>query len=153
VDVRADIYSLGCTLYRLLAGRVPFPEGTRFQKLEAHRTRQPVPLNQLHPEVPVPLTEVLNMMLAKTPERRPRTPLEVARAMEPFCRGARLARLLERSPAHASPSLSTQPFPAPSPISRRPWLLLAVLGRWEESSFWGSQGRGCGTSSLDQTRR
>jgi serine/threonine protein kinase len=51
-DVRADIYSLGCTFYHLLAGRPPFPEGTSFQKLLAHQQRPPDSITGLRPDVP-----------------------------------------------------------------------------------------------------
>ena len=51
-DIRADIYSLGCTLYHLLAGHPPFPEGTLVQKLTAHTEQTPMPLSELRPDVP-----------------------------------------------------------------------------------------------------
>ena len=43
-DIRSDVYSLGCTLYQMLAGRVPFPGGSVLRKLDAHRTRPPEPI-------------------------------------------------------------------------------------------------------------
>ena len=49
VDIRADIYSLGCSLYFLLAGRVPFPEGTLLQKMLAQMEKAPEPLSQFLP--------------------------------------------------------------------------------------------------------
>jgi tRNA A-37 threonylcarbamoyl transferase component Bud32 len=52
VDIRADVYSLGCTLYYLLTGRVPFPGGTLLQKLRRHQNEQPAPVTTLRPEVP-----------------------------------------------------------------------------------------------------
>src|SRR5205807_3722881 len=64
-DIRADIYSLGCTLYYLLAGDVPFPGGTALDKLTAHREQKPVPLAKLRSDVPSALSGVLDRMLAK----------------------------------------------------------------------------------------
>src|SRR5262249_20431634 len=66
-DVRADIYSLGCTLYCLLAGQPPFPEGTAMQKVMAHLERQPRPLPEVRADVPAALWAVVERMLAKEP--------------------------------------------------------------------------------------
>jgi serine/threonine protein kinase len=83
-DIRADIYSLGCTLYFMLAGRAPFPEGAILDKLRAHRTRQPRPLSDLRKDVPPALVRVLERMTAKDPAQRFQTPAEVAEALTPF---------------------------------------------------------------------
>jgi len=50
VDTRADLYSLGCTMYFLLTGRPPFNEGTLTQRLLAHQTKEPTPIEQLRPD-------------------------------------------------------------------------------------------------------
>jgi serine/threonine protein kinase len=81
VDGRADIYSLGATLYFLLAGRPPFPEGTVAQKLNWHRTRDPVPISQMRPDVPSGMASVLAKMMAKAPGARYQAPVEVAAAL------------------------------------------------------------------------
>ncbi len=54
-DIRSDVYSLGCTLYHMLAGRVPFPGDSLLHKLDAHRTRPPEPIRSLRLDVPVAL--------------------------------------------------------------------------------------------------
>ena len=52
-DIRADLYSLGCTFYFLLTGQVPFPGGTLVQKLDRQRQETPAPsVDQLRSEVP-----------------------------------------------------------------------------------------------------
>ena len=48
-DIRSDVYSLGCTLYHMLAGRVPFPGDSTLRKLDAHRTQPPAPIRSLRP--------------------------------------------------------------------------------------------------------
>jgi tRNA A-37 threonylcarbamoyl transferase component Bud32 len=81
VDVRADLYSLGCTLYFLLAGRPPFPTGTPIQKLTKHQVEEPAPLEQLRPDVPPGLAAVVRKALAKRPGDRYQTPAELAAAL------------------------------------------------------------------------
>jgi serine/threonine protein kinase len=85
-DIRADIYSLGCTLYYLLTGRPPFAKGSAMEKLLLHQQAEPVAVELLRPEVPEPLAQVLRQMLAKQPSARYQTPAETAAALAPFCR-------------------------------------------------------------------
>ncbi len=82
-DIRADIYSLGCTLYFLLAGHPPF-SGSVHDKLRAHERKQPRPLIQLRRDVPTGLAAVLDRMLAKDPAQRYQTPAEAADALRTF---------------------------------------------------------------------
>jgi hypothetical protein len=108
-DIRADIYSLGCTLYFLLTGRPVFPVGTLTDKLEAHARRSPDLSTGDSQGWPAGLARVLGRMLAKDPAARFQTPGEVATALE-------------------------LQVPQPGPSRRRSWrlvvavALLAVLG-------------------------
>jgi hypothetical protein len=86
-DGRADVYSLGCTLYHLLAGRPPFPEGTAAEKLESHSANLPSPISSLRADVPQRLTAVVSKMMAKRPEDRYQSAMDVAAALAPFTRG------------------------------------------------------------------
>ena len=83
-DIRSDIYSLGCTIYHMISGRVPFPSPSLPEKLFAHQAMEPEPLGRLVPSVPPGLVEVVQRMMRKLPEDRYATPLQVAQALEPF---------------------------------------------------------------------
>jgi hypothetical protein len=83
-DIRADIYSLGCTLYFLLTGKVLFAEAGELDKLLAHDEKTPPSLAAMRGDVPVGLVRVFERMTAKDPTRRYQTPAEVAQALEPF---------------------------------------------------------------------
>jgi tRNA A-37 threonylcarbamoyl transferase component Bud32 len=87
VDIRADVYSLGCTLYFLLTGRVPFPGGTLIDKCLRHATQAPPPVSSLRPGLPAGLVAVVERMMAKRPEDRFPTPADVFRALRPFADG------------------------------------------------------------------
>jgi serine/threonine-protein kinase len=65
VDARADIYSLGCTLYFLLTGHPPFPEGTLPQRLLAHQRTPPPDVRADRPEAPEDLVAICTKMMAK----------------------------------------------------------------------------------------
>lgn len=84
VDIRADIYALGATLYYLLTARVPFEAGTPTEKLLKHITEPPPNLLARRPDAPTQLATLIQWMMAKRPEDRPQTPAQVAMALTPF---------------------------------------------------------------------
>lgn len=85
VDIRADLYSLGMTFYFALTGAAPFAKQAMDQKIVCHRSRKPVPLTEVRPEVPAGLAAVFDRMTAKDPNRRYQSPAEVAKALTPWC--------------------------------------------------------------------
>lgn len=91
VDGRADIYSLGATLYALLTGKPPFPDGSIAKKLMLHQTETPTPVHAIRPDIPRDLSDLIAKMLAKKPDERFATAGVVALAL------ARWAEIPSRS--------------------------------------------------------
>ena len=115
VDIRADIYSLGATLYKLLTGKAPFAGAhfdTAIKKLMALANKEPPPVTTLRPDCPPELAKLVHQMLAKVPDARPTPPAAVAVALEPFAHGADLRVLLGSQPVtgRQDPTLATAPF-------------------------------------------
>ncbi len=81
VDARADIYSLGCTLYFALTGHPPFTDGTLVQRLLAHQTKTPPSVRYERPDIDPSLLEILDKMMAKKTADRYQTAIEVSEAL------------------------------------------------------------------------
>ena len=86
VDARADVYSLGCTLYFILTGQVPFPLNTVAEKLVAQRMKVPPPISTYVSDVPQGVIDLVAKMMAKKPEDRFQTAAEVAEALKPYAK-------------------------------------------------------------------
>jgi WD40 repeat protein len=117
VDIRADIYSLGTTLYTLLAGRPPF-SGSAGQKLLAHQMKAPPPLDGYREDVPPGLATVINKMMAKNREDRYQTPAEVVTALQPFAAPPAPPTVPNR--VAVAPVKSPAPISAPAPSKLAP---------------------------------
>ncbi len=86
VDVRADLYSLGCVFYFLLTGQVPFPGGSLVQKLDRQRWHVAPSVSQLRPELPSGVAAVVRKLMAKHPDDRYQTPAELIVVLEELLR-------------------------------------------------------------------
>jgi serine/threonine-protein kinase len=87
VDCRADVYSLGATLYFLLAGHPPFRDGNPAHRLLMKQQGDPPLIHTLRPDIPVGLSEVIGRMLCRRPEDRYQLPSEAADALRPWACG------------------------------------------------------------------
>lgn len=112
VDIRADIYSLGCAFFEMLFGRTPFhsPEFDSWQKKVLAHAREPIviPVERRN-DVPAEMCEVMLRMLAKSRDQRFATPGEVAQAVTKFVQHADLASLASSTPMPQPPAGQTLP--------------------------------------------
>ena len=111
-DHRADIYALGCTLYYLLTGQPPFPDGTLPERILKHQHEQPKPLVELRKETPAGLIAVCEKMMAKDPADRYQSGAEVSEAIAAL-------RLAARKPKRAAPLKKAEALeeePAAGPV-------------------------------------
>lgn len=126
VDIRADIYSLGATLYKLLTAAAPFDKGkpeTASQKLKSLITDEKVPLLDRRPDLPADLIAVIDRMLARNPEQRFDSPREAADELAPFA-GGDLRALIRRAGQELDSPAALQdtdllPNPAHQPTKRQ----------------------------------
>jgi serine/threonine protein kinase len=133
VDIRADLYSLGCTFYFLLAGRAPWAGVPAHDKLQKQQTEDPAPVESLRPGVPPAVAATVRKLMAKRPEDRFQTPAEVARVLA-ACLGQNGVAV---PGAGRQPSVN-EPTPPPGAVAR----IGAALS--EKTPTWGTD---CGKSS------
>jgi hypothetical protein len=115
VDARSDVYSLGCLLYHMIAGRPPFGGSDDVQVLYKHMERDPDPLRGIAPDTPPELDLLVRCALAKDPDRRFSSMREMAQAL------AKLASASDQRTLAA-----TVAPPAPPPVRRWPAVALAL---------------------------
>jgi serine/threonine protein kinase len=109
VDIRSDLYSLGCTFYFILTGKVPFPGGSSVAKLLRHASEDPEAAEQIRPEVPATVAYVLRRMMAKDPAARFQSPADVAEALAPFSKMGPSSGLGLNRPARIDPGTVESP--------------------------------------------
>ena len=103
VHGRSDLYSLGCVMYHLLAGRVPFPTGSSLSSLAIRIDGRPSPLSEIRGGLPAGLVELVDRLISPRPEDRIQTAAEVARALRGLALATRSAH-----PAVLRPGLAAE---------------------------------------------
>jgi WD40 repeat protein/serine/threonine protein kinase len=139
VDIRADIYSLGCTLYKLLCGHAPFASeyyNTTMKKLMAHMTLPVPPICHERAEIPEGLSHVLDRLLSKNPADRYSTPSEVVTALAPFAAGSDLQQLY----AEATRPVGITVSPSAPTAETTPYLSSGLTGTHPQRTGDGSVG-------------
>jgi len=86
VDGRSDLYSLGCSMYHLISGRLPFPGDTPVDRLGKRIGGRPTPILNHIPDLPSPLVQVLDRLLATRPQDRYQSAKEAAEALQGLIR-------------------------------------------------------------------
>jgi serine/threonine-protein kinase len=86
VDIRSDLYSLGCSLYFLLTGQPPFPDGALMQKILLHQQGEPIPIEEFRNDVPQGVRAIVKRLMAKRPDDRFQTPASTALALLSYAR-------------------------------------------------------------------
>lgn len=130
VDFRADLYSLGASLYKLVTGSTPYDgigSETLLGKLKAIAAHAPVPIAEREPELPAEFCRLVQQCLSRDPAMRPPSAGEIAERLLIFCTGQQLSELARKSTLQkpASPRIETPV--ASTPIAPR------RVGRWMPS--------------------
>ncbi len=126
LDIRSDIYSLGCSLFHMIAGHPPFPASTMAEILLAHQRVDPTPLVNLIPDCSPDLDAVVRRMLQKAPADRYQHPIEVAKALQDLSSGPvpldqiQTPEPFDPTPGRPEISLKTAELESISGSGRRP---------------------------------
>ena len=135
VDIRADIYSLGMTFYTILAGETPFYADTTTQKLLSHHMKEPRPIREVSPGVPVAIASILSRMIAKKPSDRFQTPADLVDALSPWAGSPSTRKHAALTREMVEPTMASRQPTGPIPVriataARKPtrWRAIALAG-------------------------
>jgi len=114
VDGRTDVYGLGCTIYHLTTGKLPFPGSNPIERLGKRLSGKHVPITEHLPDVPASFVRVLDKMMALKPSERYATAAEAAEALASLVRPRKVPQAITTTPQ----SDSQKPTPAPAPVEK-----------------------------------
>jgi serine/threonine-protein kinase len=122
VDIRSDLYSLGCTFYFALTGQPPFVAPTPLETVNRHQDTEAAAVQGLRPDVPGEVAAIVHRLLAKKPEDRFQTPADLADALGWAVRNPTRTPVPARgsSPEHPAPAASAQSAPVAAPPPPEP---------------------------------
>ena len=150
VDARADLYSLGVVLYRMASGQLPLSASDTYSMLVALATEQPRPIQELAPELPPLLADLIMRLLAKDPRQRPGSAREVTRELRNIIATVNIAGPFpSSSPAFSSdhrvlPLAQPVPAPAAEPETvNNPWAILTTTDTSTPPTASQTQRRPC----------
>lgn len=113
----SDIYSMGCTLYYAVTGKVPFPGGNPAEKMQRHLHEVALPPEQLQPDLPPAFVQLVAEMMSKDPKQRPPSAAAVAQRLQAFATEEAIAevsqavRTIQMEPREARSERSTTQSP------------------------------------------
>jgi len=122
VDGRSDLFSLGCSVYHLIAGKLPYPGENPIERLGKRISGRPVPINEAAPGLPSGLVKVIDKLLAYKPADRFQTGAEVAEAFQSLIR----PKVKRPTPQPEAASAKVTPPPAPTPAPPPPPTIVKV---------------------------
>jgi eukaryotic-like serine/threonine-protein kinase len=141
LDGRSDLYSLGCTMYHLLSGKLPFQGESSMDCIVGRITGQGIPINDVRPGLPPRLVETIEKMMATDPDDRFQTADEAATALRSMLRPKNASRQVPTVEASASepakapkatpiPEAPTPPVRAEIPVSKPK--LVSLRSHWTD---------------------
>jgi serine/threonine-protein kinase len=117
VDGRSDLYSLGCSMYHVLSGRLPFPGESPIERMGKRISGRPVPINEVKPDVPPGLVRALDKLLAAKPQDRFQTATEAAEAFQELLKPrSRPSSSQSHSASTAKPAAAAPQAPPPERV-------------------------------------
>lgn len=145
-DIRSDLYSLGCTLYHMLAGRPPFDGRDTLDKLRHQQEVEPIPVEQIRPDVPASVAAVVQTLMAKKPRDRYQDPAEVLAVLRTYLHPA--GDTLADAVAPTAPGL-----PVAAPMTSLPRTEEIPVGQLELMTDDSGSGKAIGPAATERVTR